>query len=477
MVSMSELRELAVSDEGTSEVERIVQHLVVARLLLLERSEDADSAGATVELLHESLIDSWPRLTRWLDENQEDAEFLAQLQSAARQWESSQRAEGLLWRGDAAHDADRWLERWRARAEAGRLSKREERYLEAVVALAHRARFRRKQLTLAAFAALAAVAVVVSLLALRSEQQAARAEREAARADQATELARRDALAARNATRVAAAREMQSDPTKVLALLREVEPGASPRGWSSLSRWALHAGLADRVLEHKALMGSVAFSPDSRQIVTAGGDSLVRVWAVAGDGDPLELRGHEEGGLNAAFSPDGQWINSASADHTALVSRADGSGEPVPLLGHEDRVPAARFSPDGGRIATASEDRTVRVWRARGDPSPVVLRRHEGEIFTAEFSPDGTRVLSASFDETARIWRADGRRSARIFRVGGVRLFSASFSPDGERILTVGAPARSRRLDLLDDLQPRRAIDRHDVGRQEHAHLADHGGH
>ena len=36
-----------------------------------------------MELVHESLIDSWTKLKQWLDESEQDAQFLARLRAAA----------------------------------------------------------------------------------------------------------------------------------------------------------------------------------------------------------------------------------------------------------------------------------------------------------------------------------------------------------------------------------------------------------
>jgi hypothetical protein len=73
----------------------------------------AEGADHTVELVHESLIDRWPTLARWLAENQEDAAFLARLRSAAQEWETHVRNEGLLWRGAPAQEAQLWYARGR----------------------------------------------------------------------------------------------------------------------------------------------------------------------------------------------------------------------------------------------------------------------------------------------------------------------------------------------------------------------------
>src|SRR5262249_20896897 len=67
VVSLAELHAL---HRDPDLVDGIVQHLIAMRLVVTERGPaDADH---TVELVHESLIDRWPTLVRWLDENQDD---------------------------------------------------------------------------------------------------------------------------------------------------------------------------------------------------------------------------------------------------------------------------------------------------------------------------------------------------------------------------------------------------------------------
>ena len=105
--------------------------LIDARLLTVEGAGRDES---TVELVHESLIETWPALARWLEEEQENAQFRARLRGAAKEWEASGGAEGLLWRGEAADEARRWQKRQGQEA-ATELHAREARYLAALVAL------------------------------------------------------------------------------------------------------------------------------------------------------------------------------------------------------------------------------------------------------------------------------------------------------------------------------------------------------
>ncbi|WP_437753775.1 nSTAND1 domain-containing NTPase [Sorangium sp. So ce1389] len=441
IATLGELRELS-GPAAAADLARVVGRLIEARLLTVEGSDQDES---TVELVHESLIAHWPTLARWLDEDAEDSAFLARLRSAAREWRASGEREGLLWTGDAAEEAQRFAARHR-----GELTLAEGRFLQAVIALARRDRRRRKQILTAVIASLSLVALSVSYLAVRAGREAARAEeqaalakQQAARADQEAALARaqkqeteRGAARARNASRIAAARERQHDPTMVVALVREIEPGPAPRGWSALARGALDAGVASSVLTHDHWVSSAEFSPDGRHILTACWDNHVRVWRADGSGQPLVLRGHEGIVTSTSFSPDGRRIASGSLDMTLRVWNADGSGQPLVLRGHEGPVLSPRFSPDGRRIVSAGVDMTVRVWNADGSGQPLVLRGHDAPVVAAAFSPDGLRIASAAMDRTVRVWNADGSGQPLVLRGHDGPLRSLRWSPDGRRVVS-----------------------------------------
>jgi WD40 repeat protein/serine/threonine protein kinase len=425
IVPRRELDELTGA-QGTTKG-RVQDRLIDARLLTVEGSGDVES---TVEIVHESLIASWPLLTRWLDEAQDDAQLRARLRAVALEWDGRGKPEGLLWRGEAADEARRFHARLAQQGGASGLSACEARYLDAVVALDARERRRRRLLVGAGFAVLSLVVVVVSALAVRANQAAARAMAERAEAQ-------RSATSARNATRMAAARERLDDPTMVLSLLREVEPPKLPPGWDALARWALDAGVACVVLRHPGAVNYAAWSPDGTRVVTASNDTTVRVFHADGSGQPLLLRGHEDQVYSAAWSPDGTRIVTASSDKTARVFHADGSGQPILLLrGHTDVVRSTAWSPDGARIVTASSDKTARVWNADGSGKPLILRGHEDHVYSAAWSPDGTRIVTAAADKTARVWNADGSGLPLILRGHEDHVYSAAWSPDGTRIVT-----------------------------------------
>ncbi|WP_170229882.1 protein kinase domain-containing protein [Polyangium fumosum] len=450
IVSMPELASLA---EEPAAVEALVQHLCGARLLLLEVG--GLPGAVTVELVHESLIERWPRLAGWLDESTADAQFMARLRAAASQWQAGGEASGLLWRDRAAEDARTWYERRRANPEAERglpLGRAEERYLLAVIDLQERARQRRQRSIAGAFVVLGTVSVLVFFLAMRAQAQARRADAEAARVtEQNGELALQ-ALRGRNATRMLAARRRIDDPTLVLALAREVEPEDIPKEWAEIVSDALCSGVArDEVsgLHGGLPVYAAAISPDGARIVTASQDQTASILAVGDFQRIATLRGHEAHVWFAAWSPDGERILTAPGDKTARIWSADGAGEPLVLRGHEDEVNSALMSPDGQRVVTASMDRTARVFRAT-DGSPIALLEHQASVTSARFSPDGKRIVTTSVDGLARVWSADGKGAPLVLRGHTDEVVAATWSPDGKRIATASKDATVRVWDAFE---------------------------
>jgi WD40 repeat protein len=185
------------------------------------------------------------------------------------------------------------------------------------------------------------------------------------------------------------------------AFAQEPEPDEpAPPDASEKIRLTLDPG------DHVGAVSKVLFTPDGKQLITAGIDHTLRVWDPR-TGDLLRVLrppGFSQG-FNAALSPDGQHV-AVNASYAAegqrtrhviyLMALADGRIERV-LEGHEtvrDRkgVRALAFSADGKRLASAARDNTIRIWDLAGSKAPQVIPVTH-RVFALAFSRDGTRLV------------------------------------------------------------------------------------
>ena len=224
-------------------------------------------------------------------------------------------------------------------------------------------------------------------------------------------------------------------------------------------------GDGDGVLE-------ASFSPDGRQVLTAGSRGPALVWdAPTGmaPGEPLRLGGggrygggmirgprRDEGVvMNAALSPDGtRMVMVSDRAQAQLWDLTTGRPTGMPLLGQTYGPGCnAEFSRDGRLVVTTSWWKKVaEVWDAATGRAVCSLKGHDGFVTSAHFSPDSKQVLTASMDGTAHVWSVEtGHYLFRPMRHEG-NVLSAEFSSDGKRIVTASADGTARVWDAANGL-------------------------
>lgn len=187
---------------------------------------------------------------------------------------------------------------------------------------------------------------------------------------------------------------------------------------------------------HTASVGSVAFSPDGRQALTASNDQTVRLWEVETGSEIRRFTGHDGLVLSAVFSPNGQRILSCGADKTIRLWNARTGVEIRRFEGHTDWVWRAVFSSDGRRIVSGSYDFTARLWDADSGQQLRVFAGHTLKVRAVALSRDGTHVITGSDDQSIRLWRSESGQLIRSFDQRPGWTWSADFSPDGHHALT-----------------------------------------
>ncbi|MCP2300092.1 WD40 repeat [Nocardia amikacinitolerans] len=246
---------------------------------------------------------------------------------------------------------------------------------------------------------------------------------------------------------------------------------------------------------HEGMITSVAFSPDSRRVVSAATDATLRLWdAETGKESGAPLTGHTAQIMGVAFSPDGTRLASTSHDGTLRVWNADPrrsvghkwqSGAPGPgygpILAFQDEgrrlvkgdnadgtiwildldtrryigpiadypggPVVASFSPDGQKIALAGPEKTIEILNADGQPSGPTLTGFDSPATLLEFSEDN-RLLVAATGESIRLWdTVTGQPIGEPLTGIGV-VNAVAISPDGERIAAGGGDKSVRIWDM-----------------------------
>ena len=427
------LRREELDRDPNPEVSRwVVDQMVAARLLTVDRD--------SLEIAHEALLRSWPRLRDWIEEARDDLRTRQRIAAAAAEWVDQGRHPDLLYRGTPLQSALEWA------AEHGEALGRDEAEFLAVGEEAHRQETARaeevarrsrsiRRLAVSALGALAIAALTASLIAFAalSESRTAFAQ---ALATQARLLAETDPRLA-IALAAEASERMSEDPVDARAAL--VDAGQALAGRFVPSGPELSVG--------DAL--TVAVSPDGDVIVTGNRDGSISTWSSTGTPLAENVAGHDLAIEEAVFTPDGRWLLSGGDDGTLLVwDLADPADVPQPaLLGETGGIAwSVAVAPDGVTAASASEDGIVRLWdleaRRELDASFVDL---ESDALTVAFSPDSELLLVGNGRGEVSGWAVDGGREVvPTFAAHESDVWEIVFSADGSAFATASSDGRVR---------------------------------
>ncbi|PRY46517.1 WD40 repeat protein [Umezawaea tangerina] len=473
--------ELVEQAANRSAAEEALEVLARARLVTLD--------AGSVEITHEALLQAWPRLRTWVDQDREGTLLRQRLEEDAATWAAQERDSSLLYRGARLETARQWADG----AGPGSLTAAADDFL----AVSSQQRTRSTWIRRAAVASvvvLALIAGTAAVLAVRERDEAVFrgvvAEANRLQESDPSLSAQLDLVAHRmRPDDQDVYTRLVSTETSPLAMPMTGHTGAvylttfSPDGktlatasydntvrlWDVTDR-SNPKPLGEPLLGHKSWVSSAVFSPDGRTLATAGDDKTVILWDVGDIGHPRRLGDPLEGDNGTiyllAFSPDGRMLATANEDHTSrLWDVTDpAAAKPLgdPLGGHTAAVRSIAFDRTGKLFAVGGDDHTVVLWNLADPLAPVPLGQpldgHDSTIHSVAFSPDGRTLATGSDDKTIRLWNVTDPAAAvplgRPLTDHKGAVWSVAFSPDGRLLATGSADSTARLWNVTDPARP-----------------------
>src|SRR5262249_36021794 len=181
------------------------------------------------------------------------------------------------------------------------------------------------------------------------------------------------------------------------------------RVWNAASGAPLH-----RLTGPKGQDKALAFSPDGKTLLVAGGDVngpeySVQVWDLATGAERFQLSRKDGPVASLSFSPGGRQLAVGGLNQTVLRLLDVATGKELSSVTHDRGLEVLAFAPDGRSLALAVAGTVPAGWTggAPGKERPR-FKGPRGMISARPSAADGNRLASSSRDMTTLVWDLTG---------------------------------------------------------------------
>ena len=420
----------AALDNGRTDAERyqldvVLEAFATQRLIVL-------SDGAA-EIAHDALLHAWPRLQGWLEEDRTSWMFYSQVTEDAAAWQDHGNDTSFLYRGTQLATLQQAVKNWATDPRSyPAITGIQRDFLQTSARAAARST-RQRQI-------LATVMVVLLIASLVGAGIAVRAARNA---NEQSGIAEQQRDAAVSGQLAADSEQFDGSDPATASLLAAAAWQISPTALAQESLLDVLAQPERGVFPVSAAVGSLAFSPGGKILVTGDFNGQARMWNVADQrliAPPLQAAtGSDAEVPSVAFSPDGRTLATATNSGAILLwdvtthRQIGGPLDAGSLL--PGGVSALAFNPDGRMLIAISGDGMVRSWNVashRQVGAPLAVAASGGSL-EAAFSPDG-KILAVSHDGQVQLWDLATRRQMGTLPTTDV--VALAFSPSGKTLAT-----------------------------------------
>ena len=440
-------RPIALSDidnvANPTLMHKVADALVEARLLTIDRD--------TLQLAHEAIISSWPRLTDWINESRDDLRIQQRIERAAAEWIESDRDPDLLYHGTPLSTARDW------QASSGQdLNVQETEFLDTAADLEQSELLRaelaeqriRKQRRLAftTLTLLTVAATVLSVIAFSAFHKASNNEKSAnqrlaqALASQAVELVDRNPRLALALAAEVIERTEHAPVEARIALVNATDSLAS----------APYSPLSTPKVVGDAL--SIAIHPTEELVVNGNRDGSIEFRNTQGELVKQTSKAHQGAVEEIVFSQIGNQMLSAGLAGRVLTWNLNGdknSHQPTELLNLNTILWSVSISPNASKIATAAENGAVQLFDVSNGMEQAVLVDLDRDFLTVQFSPSGKYLLAGNGRGEIWSWHVStGEEYLAPFMAHRSDIWEIVFHPSKPLFVTASSDGRVRMWNL-----------------------------
>jgi WD40 repeat protein len=247
---------------------------------------------------------------------------------------------------------------------------------------------------------------------------------------------------------------------------------------------------------HASHIIDLAFTPDSRYLLSAGMDNVVHQWSVDDWSLVQTYTGHKKSVNSICLTPDGNRFITASSDQSLRLwelgtnepietlalkgssVRLSGSGRTIAAINKPwvtvmdfakrevlerfkpfpKRTTTLAFHPEENWLAAGGQGDAIRLYSLpECEQVHEISQAHKGFVLSLAFSPDGSQLASTGYEQKLHVWNSDDWRLSGEVKLNNQGVQSLVFSPDGSML----AVASDHRLTLVDvpSLKIREAIE------------------